>query len=218
MSRTNSIKSLFRNEIIAQLEDKNLKNDRKYILEMLLIAVNGLYELGIYIFPNIIELFQINGFKSSSLYINVILYITEKITYELNGNLKWINNRALKKGNKNDKNIIICFLLFAYRDNFIKFLQDYLTKSNQSNEKIKNLILNLQKIVGIPPENNSDKYIIPKCQDQVLDSEIVDITSLEKCFPDNFGENNEYTYDFKENNEFTEIEIYDFQLDVFSCL
>ena len=151
------LRTSYRNEIIQQLADQNIKRERKYILKMILTAVDGLYCNGIYIYPNIIELFQINGLKSSNIYSAVFFNILEKINDELKGNVKWINHRSLKKGNNNDKNIIICFLLFTYREHFIKYLQDFLTKNKQcSEEKIKNLALSLQKVIDDYPCNNDE--------------------------------------------------------------
>lgn len=60
----------------------------------------------------------------------------------------------MRKGNNMDKNIIICFLLFTYRDNFIEYLQDFLLKNNQNKEeKIKNLALGRQRILNDAPSN-----------------------------------------------------------------
>lgn len=161
MSSLNSFKSSFRNEIITQLRDQNLKKERKYILEMVLIAVNNLYWLGISIYPNIIELFQINGFKGSSFLCDIISNITDKIRSELKGHVEWINHRTLKKGNIKDKNIIICFLLFTYREHFINYLKDYLLSNKQNQkEKIGNLISNLQKIID-DGRNNYKKNVMP---------------------------------------------------------
>lgn len=162
----NPLRTSYRNEIIAQLEDQNIKVERKYILKMLLNAIERLYCIGIYIYPNIIELFQINGLKSSNLFSNIIFYITEKVNNELKGNVKWINHRSLKKGNTMDKNIILCFLLFTYREHFIEYLQDFFIKNKQgSEEKIKNLSLCLQRIINDAPFNNDKDIqitIVPK--------------------------------------------------------
>lgn len=150
----NSFKPSLRNEMLTELQDENINKDRKYILKMLLNAIDGLYWLGIYIYPNIIELFQMNGFKSSSLLYDTIYNIKDKIKKELKGDVEWINHRALKKGNKKDKNIIFCFLLYNYREIFLKYLQDYLKDQQNEEEKIRNLMLNLQRIIDDVPKNN----------------------------------------------------------------
>lgn len=154
----NPLKISYRNEIITQLGDKNIKKERKYILKMILKAVDGLYLNGIYIYPNLIELFQIHGLKSSNLYHDIILHIIKKVENELNDNIKWINHRNLKKGNNMDKNIIMCFLLFTYREHFIEYLEDFFVKNKQSSEdKAKNLASNLQRIINDAPHNNNSK-------------------------------------------------------------
>lgn len=153
-----SFKSFYKNEINAQLEDKNTTRERKYILKMLLIAAETLYWNGIYVHPNIIELFYINGYKSSAFYFNATCYILNKIKTELNGDINWINYRAYKKGSNKDKNIILCCLLFTYRDYFINFLQDYLIENKLGKEEnIRNLISNLQKIINDAQINNNNK-------------------------------------------------------------
>ena len=129
---------------------------------MILNAVNGLHCQNIYIFPNIIELFQINGFKSSSLYYDAICKISNEVHKELKENIEWINHRALKKGNKSDKNIIICFLLFTYREHFIKYLEEFLLEKKENDEEqVRNLILNLQKILSEVPQSNNNQINLP---------------------------------------------------------
>lgn len=160
MLTPNSVKSSFRDEIIAQLGDQNLKKERKYILKMVLNAVNSLYGIGIYIYPNIIEFFQINGFKASSLLCDAISNITDKIRNELKGHVEWISNRTLKKGNMNDKNIILCYLLFTYREHFINYLHDYLLENKQNQNKIENLVHNLQKIINDAQNNHKNNVLL----------------------------------------------------------
>lgn len=145
----------YRNEIISQLQDPNKNKERKNELEMLHFAAERLYSNGIYIYPNVIELFKINGFKRSSLFIDVIFNITENISKEKNCDLKWLNHRSLRKSSIKDKNIIICFLLFLYHESFIKYLKDFLSKHEPNEEKIKSLISSLKHVVKNVPKNDS---------------------------------------------------------------
>lgn len=156
ISLIGSIKSSFLKDIKAQIKDKKINDDRKYILKMLLKAVKSLYYHNIYIFPNIIELFQIHGFKGSTLYYDAICKISQKIQHELKGRVEWINHRALKKGKKNDKNIIICCLLFSYREYFLKYLEEFLSENKENDEvKIRNLISKLRRILSETSQNNN---------------------------------------------------------------
>lgn len=188
-SLLNSLKLSYRNDLIIEINDKNTKKERKHILKMLLSAVNGLYLLGINMYPNVIELFQVNGFRGSSLYYDAIFSIAQKIKCELKGNVEWINQRALKKGSTKDKNIIFCFLLYTYREKFIEYLQNYLSDTQKEEEKINNLISSLKKIIctsnsivplptdsnkkTIETEHNSSEQNIIK-----IENEIIDLISL----------------------------------------
>ena len=140
-------------DILEQLKNQKLSKDRRYMLIILLRAVKCLYSIGIYTFPEIIKTFQRNHFNRSEFFSNVILVITEKIRKELKCDVKWIKCRAVKKGNNEDKKIIICFLLFTYREYFIKYLHDYLLENNHNKEDIQNLISDLQKFIDDAPQN-----------------------------------------------------------------
>lgn len=148
----------YRNELLKQLRDPSLKKERKYIIRMLLIAVQGLYLHGIYIFPNIIEQFKINGYKRTSLYFEAIINIADIISKKQQGNVEWIGRRTLKKSNTEEKNIIICFLLFNYRESFINYLNEFLLNNNKDKGDTKNLISNLQRILRQVPIMRLPKF------------------------------------------------------------
>lgn len=188
-SLLNSFKISYLNELINELNDQKTKNERKTILRMLLFAVNGLYMLGINMYPNVIELFRINSFRRSSLYYDAIFSIAQKIKHELRGNVEWINQRGLKKGSIKDKNIIFCFLLYTYREKFIGYLQNFLSDTQNDEEKINNLISNLEKIICTPnciaplPIKSNKKTIETKqdSSDQniiKIENEIIDLLSF----------------------------------------
>lgn len=195
MLRLNSVKSSLRNEIIAQLKDQNLKKERKNVLEMVLNAIGGLYGLGIYIYPNIIELLQINGFKGSSLFCDTLSNIMEKIRNELKDHVEWISNRTFKKGNVKDKNIIFCYLLFTYREHFINYLHDYLLENKQNEKnKIKNLICHLQKIIN-DAQNNYKKNALPSNKISIQIEN--DQNSKNPIMENRIIINNQVVFDFK---------------------
>ena len=69
-----------RNDILAQLQDPNNNKERVNVLKMLYRAVESLYSNGFYIYPNVINLFRINGFKKSSLFVDMIFNVIENIS------------------------------------------------------------------------------------------------------------------------------------------
>ena len=144
-----------RNDILAQLQDPNNNKERVNVLKMLYRAVESLYSNGFYIYPNVINLFRINGFKKSSLFVDMIFNVIENISKEIICDLKWINHRSLRKSSNKDKNIVICFLLFLYHDAFIKYLEDFLSRQEPNGEKIKSLISSLKRAVMNVPRNNN---------------------------------------------------------------
>ena len=138
------------NNLIAQSGTKNYKKDRKYMARILSTAVKHLYSIGVYTFPEIIKIFQMNHFNGSKFFSNVILAIKKRIKKELQlqSDVEWIKKRAVTKGNNEDKKIILCFLLYTYQDYFITYLQDYLLENAHNNEEdINNLILALEKLI-----------------------------------------------------------------------
>lgn len=145
----------YRNDVISQLHEPSTSLERGKVLKMLYFAVESLYSNGIYIYPNVIELFRINGFKKTPLYNDAVFYVTENISKEIKCNLKWINRRSFRKSNSNDKNIVICYLLFLYHKYFIKYLQDFLSKKEPNKEKIARLISSLEHAVeNVPKKDN----------------------------------------------------------------
>lgn len=139
-------KSLYHIEVIEQLRNPNLKNERRQISKMLFFALESLYFNGINIYPNIIEQFNRNGFRKSSLYVDLISNITGKITKNTNGNVKWIHVRTIKKASNRDKNIILCFLLYIYHNLFIQYLQEFLLQIKSNEKNVSCLISKLQEI------------------------------------------------------------------------
>lgn len=126
-------KSSYHLEILEQLRKPNISDDKKYIMKMLSTAVEDLYSHGINIYPNIIELFFINGFKRQTIYVDLVLDLKKHILEETKDNIHWVNNRSFRKSNNREKNIILCYFLFIYHDYFLKYLQEFLGKltSNQ---------------------------------------------------------------------------------------
>lgn len=153
--------SSYHKELLQQLQNPNASDDKKYISKMLINAIEGLYSNGIYIYPNIIELFSMNGFKTSQLYSNAIINISNKLVKELNADLRWISSRTFKKANNREKNIIICYLLFIYHEHFIQYLKEFLLQSGSNEGNVNNLVSKLQGIVKLNPnKNNSDTKIL----------------------------------------------------------
>lgn len=155
MCSINFHKSTYHKEIQEQLKNPHTNDEKKYILKMLIIAIEGLYSYGINIYPNIMELFSKNGFKRSSLYIDAISNITKKITNDFNIDFKWINSRTFKKSNNREKNIIFCYLLFFYNEHFIKYLKEFLLQNQSNEDDVNNLLTKLQGLIEINQINNS---------------------------------------------------------------
>lgn len=199
----------YRNQIVAQLQSPGQNKERNSVLKMLYFAVEKLHSNGVYIYPNIMEILKRNGFKSSALYIDAILYIIENISKEFKCNFSWINHRSFRKSNINDKNIILCFFLFTYRESFIKYLHDFLLQKEPNKEKIKNLILSLQRMIGNMPEiNNDKKNIIPKMS--------LKEPSKNKSEKDNEPKNpklKNQIFDFETDNEDVDNDLYFFNID-----
>lgn len=156
---TNIPMSAYHKEVIEQLHKPNLNEEKKSILMMVLNALNRLYLHGINIYPNICEIFIAFGFKKVPLYCDAISYVTKKIEEKnkktkdsFKESLDWIRIRTVKKANKWEKGIIMCYLLFIYHDDFIEYLQNFLLDLNSNEDNVKHLILKLKGI-----SNNSKK-------------------------------------------------------------
>lgn len=180
----------YRNDVVAQLKEPNKNKERSNVLKMLYYAVESLYSNGVYIYPNVIELFRINGFKKASLYNDAIFDITNNISKDIKCNLEWINHRSFRKSSAKDKNIIMCYLLFIYHESFIKYLHDFLSKQEPNEEKIKCLISSLIRTVtnvskydnkNNQPLTNSNKNKSGKVKKQQRLSTIEKVQKQQKC-------------------------------------
>ena len=179
----------YRNEIIAELQNPRQNKERISVLKMLFPAVESLYSSGIYIFPNVIELFKINGFKKASLYNDAIFNIVSNISEEKKCNLKWITPRTFKKSNAKDKNIILCFFLFIFHETFIKYLNDFLLKNEPKKDKIGNLISILKRTVDNARNNKSIQPSIESIKNKSENEQNPKVEKIENVVIDdlNFG-------------------------------
>ena len=156
-------------ELLEEIKKAPQSKDREYMNKAIKNSIQYLDYVKIYDFPNFVEVFKNNCFKSKPMRDIFVKYVKLNKT-----KFPWLSPRIISKANCCELNIILNRIMFQNGDEFIKYLIQNYPEDREQFEKF--III---KEIQTKISEGKNKVILQNCQQEeaisTIEKEINDI-------------------------------------------